>query len=507
MTVSHRRFCFKEAYIMKLTLNTEKRHEVSPYLYMQFMEPLAPSDGSVDAAWNYVLDDWHADFIKKMKELSPPMIRFGGCFASYYKWKEAVGPRNERIPMLNLSWDGWFSNQVGTAELCDLCVRSDSEPLIVVNMECDGRKYWENPKPGVCRFADEKEAAEWVSYCNDPDNTLRKSHGREEPYNVKFWQIGNETSYKYDVRQWCPELEKPMIGGYGLEEAIDATRRFAKAMREASPSEIKLIAWGDSGWASAMCEAMGNEVEYIAFHHHFDSGLERSPLNSVDYRKDPENTWKHLMNAYVSLEKKIGEMRASVEPYGKRLAMTEGHFALRGRNRCEVLSSWGAGVAYARCLLTIERASDIIDIATMADFFGTRWQVNTMMIQSPQFWGKPYLQPVGHVMQLFSHHTGKYALDLSFVDFEGLDMTSFISEDGKKIYLHAVNTKADKDIELDLDILGKEIISAKAYEISADPMTEITPISMRVFDVKEKEIQNGKYLLPAAAVSAIEIEI
>ena len=121
------------------------------------------------------------------------MIRFGGCFASYYHWKEAVGPMEKRVPMVNYCWDGLYSNHVGTHELIDFCRQINADPLIVVNMESDGRQHWAHPKPGVDRCGSAEEAAEWVDYCNNPDNALRKSHGHNDPYNVKFWQIGNET--------------------------------------------------------------------------------------------------------------------------------------------------------------------------------------------------------------------------------------------------------------------------------------------------------------------------
>src|SRR5687767_9217104 len=37
--------------------------DISPYLYMQFMEPLGVTDSSVEAAWDYDRDDWREDFI------------------------------------------------------------------------------------------------------------------------------------------------------------------------------------------------------------------------------------------------------------------------------------------------------------------------------------------------------------------------------------------------------------------------------------------------------------
>ena len=97
------------------------RHELSPYLYMQFMEPLGATDGSVEAAWDHVEDRWRPDVIAATQELAPPMMRWGGIFTDYYRWREGVGPRSQRKPMTNLLWGGIESNQVGTAEFVDFC--------------------------------------------------------------------------------------------------------------------------------------------------------------------------------------------------------------------------------------------------------------------------------------------------------------------------------------------------------------------------------------------------
>ena len=54
--------------------------DISPYLYMQFMEPLGASDTSVEAAWDYEADDWRKDFIDTARDLAPNVIRYGGLF-------------------------------------------------------------------------------------------------------------------------------------------------------------------------------------------------------------------------------------------------------------------------------------------------------------------------------------------------------------------------------------------------------------------------------------------
>ena len=95
--------------------------------------------------------------------------------------------------MVNLAWGGVESSQVGTAEFIDLCRRAGADPLININFESDGRSNRARPRPGVVRSAGPREAAEWVDYCNNPGNALRRRHGRKDPYDVRLWQIGNET--------------------------------------------------------------------------------------------------------------------------------------------------------------------------------------------------------------------------------------------------------------------------------------------------------------------------
>ncbi|MEM9660538.1 MAG: hypothetical protein AAF961_19405, partial [Planctomycetota bacterium] len=125
-----------------LTVDPTERHELSPYLFMQFMEPLGATDGSIEASWDHRQHRWRPDLIRATKELAPTMMRWGGIFADFYRWREGVGPRSQREPMINLLWGGIESNQVGTAEFVDFCRQVDADPLICVNFESDGRKQY-----------------------------------------------------------------------------------------------------------------------------------------------------------------------------------------------------------------------------------------------------------------------------------------------------------------------------------------------------------------------------
>ena len=142
-----------------LEIDPTPRFALSPYLYMQFMEPLGVTDSSVDAAWDFGSDQWREDVAQVSRELAPTLLRWGRCFCSYYRWKEGVGPRTQRKPMLNQLWGGIYNNQVGTHEFVDFCRRTGADPLLVVNFESDGRRQWATDPEGDVRSGSSSESS------------------------------------------------------------------------------------------------------------------------------------------------------------------------------------------------------------------------------------------------------------------------------------------------------------------------------------------------------------
>ncbi len=470
-----------------LTIDPTPRFDLSPHLYMQFMEPLGTTDGSVSAAWDYKKDQWRRDVIETTQALSPSMIRWGGIFSDYYRWKEGVGPRDQREPMLNLLWGGVEPNQVGTQEFVSFCHQVNASPLICVNFESDGRKKYMKIK-GDRRWGDAQEAAEWVDYCNNPDNSLRRQHGVKNPYHVPFWQIGNETSYSDE--------------GFDKPTAIKKTIEFARAMKNVDPS-IKLIGWGEGGWAPDMIDEAGDYLDYLAFHHMFNPETEAEELRFNNFRKDFDRTWDVLMNSYKQHESKIRRYYDQVSESNMPLALTECHYTIPGRNRCEVLSTWAAGVSYARMLNVHERYGDKLKIATAADFCGTRWQVNAIMIPVPG--GNAFMMPVARVMSLYRQHSGKNFLNLIHAP-DGLDVTA--SRTGNQIYLHVVNTNMNQSVPADFSVQGETIQSGKVFEISTDPQFEVMRNDPEQIAPKEKQLPlDSKWQFPAASVSAVVLEV
>jgi alpha-L-arabinofuranosidase len=474
-----------------IVVDPTPRFALSPFLYMQFMEPLGATDASVEAAWDHLRDDWREDVVAVTRDLAPTMLRWGGIFLDFYRWREGVGPRAQRPPMLNLLWGGIESNQVGTAEFVDLARRVGAEPLVCVNFESDGRQRYARAK-GSVRTADAREAADWVRYCNDPASVERRAHGHPAPHAVRYWQIGNETSYDEH--------------GFDLETAARKTAEFAKAMRGADPS-IQMIAWGDSGWAPRMLDIAGEHVQMLAFHHMFnpDDG-ERPVLQGESYRRDADATWRQLMKAWEINDRKIRSVRESLGAGTKPLAMTECHFTVPGRDRGDVNSTWATGVAYARILNNHQRHGDVLKIATAADFCGTRWQNNAVIIPVPKGQGRAYLQPVARVMRLYRHHVGSHATVVESAP-DGLDVTA--SRRGGTLYLHVVNTDRTRAVKTNVRISGARVRSGRVFEIADDPMVEVTLLnSDDVMRLAEKVMTDATvWEFPAASVSVAELTL
>ncbi len=126
---------------------------------------------------------FRTDVIGALKDMDIPVLRWpGGCFADTYHWKDGIGPKPERPSIINVHWGGVTEdNSFGTHEFLDFCELIGAEPYVNLNVGS-----------GTVR-----EASEWVEYItsdNDsPMTRLRKQNGRDDPWKVKYFGIGNET--------------------------------------------------------------------------------------------------------------------------------------------------------------------------------------------------------------------------------------------------------------------------------------------------------------------------
>ena len=129
---------------------------------------------------------FRVDAIEALREMGVPIIRWpGGCFASAYHWKKAVGPN--RTPAYDKAWKVEDPNTFGTNEFILWCREIGAEPYICTN----------------AGSGTPEEMSDWVEYCNLVEegeySRLRAAHGYPESHNVKYWSIGNENYGAWEV--------------------------------------------------------------------------------------------------------------------------------------------------------------------------------------------------------------------------------------------------------------------------------------------------------------------
>ena len=481
-----------------IVVDPQPRFDISPHLYMQFMEPLGITDSSVEAAWDYDLDDWRKDFVDTVTDLAPGAIRFGGLYSRQYKWREGVGPAAARPFVRNYFWGGKETNRVGTREFVELCRRTGAEPFFCVNFLSDGEKRLGKLAEGD-RTGDAQEAADWVSYANDPDNLERKSHGAAQPYNLKLWQLGNETSYGSQT--------------FTREEAIAATIEFATAMKERD-SSIRLIGWGDRGrgakglWAGELLERAGEYLDMVAIHMMGQSP--RRPdtvLNGLRYQKEPERAWRELLELSDAVETRVSELEAVIAAQGSAagIAVTEGHLSLSPHNANPFLHEWLSAVYHARSLNIYQRHGARVKIATAADFQGNRWTVNCVMLQTPR--GVSYLTPAGSIARLFKKYNGQQGVEVKAP--AGLDIAA--SRTGGKVYLHVANLEFRNSVEATFAVNGMAVTGGRVFDIAPSDLRQyVNQDQSAVFAPKEYQLAPGaelKWRFPAGSVTAVELEV
>ena len=123
------------------------------------------------------------DIVEALRRISIPILRWpGGCFADEYHWQDGIGPYENRASMLNTHW-GRVSenNHFGTHEFMDLCEQLGCEPYICGNVGS-----------GTVQ-----EMQQWVEYLTldgkSPMADRRRANGRDKPWPVRYWGVGNES--------------------------------------------------------------------------------------------------------------------------------------------------------------------------------------------------------------------------------------------------------------------------------------------------------------------------
>jgi alpha-N-arabinofuranosidase len=187
------------------------------------------------------------DVIAALRELKVPVVRWpGGCFVDAYHWQKGVGQKRE--PYGDFRWGVIEPNTFGTDEFVELCRRIGAEPYICLN-----------------GWASVQDNLDWVAYCNATTGRfaeMRKASGHPEPFNVRFWSVGNE---RYDM------------------DYVNRVRDTAKAMKSLG-LDLQVTCAGSQdgvGINSYLLDHAGQYLDYVSIH---DYWLERADqLPAYDY--------------------------------------------------------------------------------------------------------------------------------------------------------------------------------------------------------------------------------
>lgn len=236
--------------------STRQVAPVSPHLFGSFLEHLGRAiyEGIYEPGSKFADENgFRTDVLNEIHKMEVPIIRYpGGNFVSGYHWLDGVGPKKNRPTVLDRAWNTLETNQFGTNEFITWARKVGTEPLFGLNFGTGTAE----------------DAAALVEYCNVAKGTkwsdLRRSHGYEQPHNVKYWCVGNEMDGPWQIGH-IPARE------YGLK-ATDAARQ----MRAVDPT-VKLIACGSSGpfmptyieWDRTVLEECYDVVDGISLHRYW----------------------------------------------------------------------------------------------------------------------------------------------------------------------------------------------------------------------------------------------
>ncbi|OXM16366.1 LamG-like jellyroll fold domain-containing protein [Paenibacillus herberti] len=179
-------------------------------------------------SWNSATNSLDSKLIDEVKNNGINMLRFpGGTVANKYKWQRGIGPHAERKQNVHGKTGEPTSNDFGPDEYGQMIKRTGAVGNVVIDAsgwsggQClgkinpNGSSEWSNLQwsSSSC-LSGAQEAAAFVAYMNGrPQDSnvvigginwaeLRVNNGHAEPYNVKYWEVGNEMDLGGGQEEW-----------------------------------------------------------------------------------------------------------------------------------------------------------------------------------------------------------------------------------------------------------------------------------------------------------------
>ncbi len=437
------------------------------------------------------------DVVEALKALQIPNLRWpGGCFADTYHWKDGIGPKEDRPSILNIWWGNVSEdNSFGTHEFLNMCELLETEPYLSANVGS----------------GTPQEMADWIKYTNHPAGSspmpdLRSDNGREEPWKVTYWGIGNEA--------WgCGGNMRP-------EYYADVYRRYATFTTDWRNSDglVRVASGASSGdynWTEVlMRDIPHNLLEAIALHHYsvIDWG-NKGPAIGFS-----EEQYFTIMERALMMEELIQKHVAIMDKYDKekRVAL----FVDEWGGWYDVEPGTNPGFLYQQNTMrdamiagaTLNIFNNHADRVKMANLAQAINVLQAVILTDEE---KMILTPTYHVMRMYSVHQEARLIPLSFVSPQYIHndrvipaVSASASQDESGVaHISLVNIDASSShtieldaSDLDLDRLEGEILTAEALQ---DHNTFENPNAVEPSEFKEFELKNGKITLTLPPFSVV----
>ena len=395
------------------------------------------------------------DVMTAVKEMDVPFLRWpGGNFASNYNWMDGIGPRDKRPARLEMAWGTVEDNRFGTHEFMDYIEKVGAEPYICLNL---GTGTW-------------VEAQQWIEYVNGTQNTavvqMRKKNGRDKPWKVKYWGLGNEMD-----GYW--QMDHRSASDYGAF-ALEA----AKLAKLTDP-EVQLIAAGASNfrpgsdwiaWNRTVLDYLKDYADYISLHLYVGNAANdyadfvASPIE-MDQKIE---TLAGLIDAAMS--NRVDRLTGAPNRDGKKIyiALDEWNVwyrargsSQRGRRILEEHYNLEDALVVAGFLNSLVNHADVVKMANLAQL------VNVI---APIFTNDKglFLQTIYYPLQLFSRNVKGNSLELlmdgpsyktkRFDKVPYLDASASIN--GGDLVINVVNRHQDQAVDAVISLEDKSFAGA-----------------------------------------------
>ena len=426
------------------------------------------------------VDGLRLDIIEAMKKIKTPVLRWpGGCFADEYHWKDGIGPKEKRPSMINTHWGGVVEdNSFGTHEFFNLCEKIGCEPYICGNVGS-----------GTVQ-----EMSEWIEYMTfdgkSPMADLRRENGREKPWKLKYFGVGNEN--------WgCG-------GRMRAEYYADEVNRYNTYARDYGENKLYRIGAGPRNenyhWTEELMKHSSLFLDAIALHYYTRIGDKVVTVHDVDgnerYLRNEENSrgsatdfkedaWFGIMKSTLHTDTIVKKHSAIMDKYDpeKRVALIVDEWGTWFD--CEPGTNPGFlyqqntirdAVSAASSLNIFNNHSDRIRMTNIAQTINV---LQAMILTEGE---KMILTPTYHVFEIYTVHHDARLLDSAIVtdkySYDGMELdkvNATISKDENgKIHMTLVNIDPNENADVTCHIADFGKISVgEGRVLTAEKMNEM----------------------------------